>query len=148
MPTSELPPLRTFLVLYREAEKNMIRVETPEVFRCEAEDTDHAEEQCQNAYPEAEIVWTWEGDNVEACFRDWYGSAEDVEQMPELCGRCLDEAPLFPANCREKPELLVNVPLGMYHCRDCGAMVIAGLPHPPLCQRCNDRKHPGFDPPK
>lgn len=28
------------------------------------------------------------------------------------------------------PQQLVGVPLGQYHCPYCGAMVIAGLPHP------------------
>ena len=63
-----------------------------------------------------------------------------------LCGRCYDEGvELFPANCAEKPENLVGVPLGMYHCPDCGAMVLAGLPHPDLCKLCIERQHPEFD---
>ena len=45
---------------------------------------------------------------------------------------------VFPPKCEEKPELLVGMPLGQYHCLDCGAMVIAGLPHPQLCKPCND----------
>lgn len=31
--------------------------------------------------------------------------------------------------CPEKPELLAGAPLGMYHCPECGCMVLAGLPH-------------------
>lgn len=63
-----------------------------------------------------------------------------------ICGRCYDETPeLFPANCAEKPELLLGAPIGQYHCPGCGAMVMAGIPHPPLCKRCIDRKHRGFD---
>ena len=27
-------------------------------------------------------------------------------------------------------------------------LVLAGLPHPDLCQRCLDRAHPGFDGPE
>jgi hypothetical protein len=27
------------------------------------------------------------------------------------------------------PEQLVGAPLGQYHCRYCGAMVMAGIPH-------------------
>jgi len=65
---------------------------------------------------------------------------------PKMCGRCYDEVEaLQPANCSEKPELLAGQPIGQYHCPDCGAMVIAGLPHPPMCGRCIERKHPGFD---
>jgi hypothetical protein len=29
-----------------------------------------------------------------------------------------------------EPEQLTGVPLGQYHCGYCGAMVVAGLPHP------------------
>ena len=63
-----------------------------------------------------------------------------------LCGRCYDETDVFEANCAEKPEERIDNPsVGMYHCPDCGAMVLAGLSHPPLCKLCIDRKHPGFD---
>ncbi len=66
--------------------------------------------------------------------------------MREMCGRCYDEVDeVFPANCAEKPEELIGQPLGMYHCPDCGAMVVAGMHHPDLCKRCLDRKHPAFD---
>lgn len=64
----------------------------------------------------------------------------------KFCGRCYAETKeLFPANCKEKPEELAGQPLGQYHCPDCGAMVIAGVPHPMLCKTCFDRKHPAFD---
>lgn len=50
--------------------------------------------------------------------------------QPLMCSRCFAEVEtLLPANCTERPDLLVNVPLGMYHCPDCGAMVCAGIPH-------------------
>lgn len=63
-----------------------------------------------------------------------------------LCGRCYDEVPiatLREANCR--PTLGHDVPIGQYHCPDCGGTVIAGIPHPKLCVRCYTRTHPGFD---
>ena len=64
----------------------------------------------------------------------------------KICGRCYENvAELFPPNCQERPELLLGQPLGMYHCPDCGAMVIAGVLHPALCKRCLDRTHPAFD---
>jgi hypothetical protein len=53
-----------------------------------------------------------------------------------MCARCMDERELFPALCVEKPELLEGAPIGMYHCPDCGAMVMAGMPHPALCAAC------------
>jgi hypothetical protein len=64
----------------------------------------------------------------------------------KVCGRCYDEVnELFSANCEEKPELLIGVPIGMYHCPNCGAMLLAGFPHPELCVNCNKRKHLTFD---
>lgn len=64
----------------------------------------------------------------------------------KICGRCYDEVDgLYPANCGEKPERLKGQPIGQYHCPDCGAMVLAGLPHPGLCKRCAERKHPAYD---
>ncbi len=63
-----------------------------------------------------------------------------------MCGRCYDEVDeLFPSNCKEKPEKLIGFPLGQYHCPGCGAMVIAGISHPPICKKCIDRNHPLFD---
>lgn len=65
-----------------------------------------------------------------------------------MCGRCYEEdVELFAANCEEKPEKLLNSPIGQYHCPNCGAMVLAGLPHPDLCWKCVKRKHPNFDQP-
>ena len=52
---------------------------------------------------------------------------------------------LFPANCDEKPDTLLGQPIGMYHCRDCGATVLAGIEHPKLCKLCFDREHPEFE---
>lgn len=64
----------------------------------------------------------------------------------QLCGRCYDEVEkLYEPLCNGKPELLVGVPLGQYHCPDCGAMVLAGVPHPSVCEKCRDIKHPDFD---
>lgn len=79
-------------------------------------------------------------------------SPEDDNECREdilFCGRCFIEVgskdELYPANCNEKPEELKAVPLGMYHCPDCGAMVVAGIPHPPMCKQCFDRNRQGYD---
>lgn len=75
-----------------------------------------------------------------------FSAPDDSNWQPgPMCSRCMDEVELFEANCAEKPEKLLGAPLGMYHCPDCGAMVVAGVPHGPLCRRCIDRTHPGFD---
>lgn len=52
-----------------------------------------------------------------------------------MCGRCHAEGvELLDAPCRPAPR--GDVPLGMHHCPGCGAMVMPGLPHPPLCGKC------------
>lgn len=33
-------------------------------------------------------------------------------------------------SCPHDPEEPLRTSLGMYHCPDCGAMVVAGVPHP------------------
>lgn len=60
-----------------------------------------------------------------------------------MCGRCYANGPTFPATCKENPE--DNMTQGMYHCPDCGAMILARYPHPELCQLCNNRTHPDYD---
>jgi hypothetical protein len=68
-------------------------------------------------------------------FPDW-----PAEPLPgPLCAMCGDDGPLFPALCAERPEVLKGVPLGMYHCPDCGTMVLAGVEHPSLCAACIER---------
>ena len=63
-----------------------------------------------------------------------------------MCGRCYDMVDiLYLPDCNENPEELAGGPLGMYHCPDCGAMIMAGYPHPRICKICLDKKHPGFD---
>ena len=62
--------------------------------------------------------------------------------MKGMCGRCYaDGIELQYPKCKEKPELLKGQPIGQYHCPDCGAMIIAGMKHPELCQSCNDGTH-------
>lgn len=54
-----------------------------------------------------------------------------------MCGRCYTETThLLAAPCSEKPEKLLGAPIGMYHCPECGAMLIAGLKHPKVCATC------------
>ena len=79
-----------------------------------------------------------------SCFHGKAGLMKEGYML--MCGRCYAEVDvLYPANCQEKPERLIGQPIGMYHCRDCGAMVIAGIVHPDLCKICLDRQHPSFD---
>ena len=53
-----MKPLLPFTVIYTEPEDP-----TWQWFNCMAEDVDHAEEQCLDAYPNCGIVWVNEGPN-------------------------------------------------------------------------------------
>jgi len=62
-----------------------------------------------------------------------------------MCGRCYDEVDaVYTPSCQEKPEFMFG-PIGMYHCPDCGAMVLAGIPHPPVCLPCLEGRRIGYD---
>ena len=52
--------MKNFVVLYR-IESIMAPLDEPFGFQCWADDIDHAEEQYQHAYPDADIVWVWQG---------------------------------------------------------------------------------------
>ncbi len=32
--------------------------------------------------------------------------------------------------CKYDPTAMAGMPIGMFHCPECGEMVLAGLPHP------------------
>ena len=74
---------------------------------------------------------------------------ETLDTMCPTCARCYDEVStdddLFEPNCTEKPERLKGLPIGMYHCPECGTMLVAGYPHGWICKPCWDRTHPSFD---
>lgn len=76
-------------------------------------------------------------------------SIETPKKFPILCARCYVEVDsmdeLFYSDCKEDPEKLSNSGVGMYHCPDCGTMILAGLPHPKVCKSCLERKTKGFD---
>jgi hypothetical protein len=59
-----------------------------------------------------------------------------------MCVCCFDEvAELRDSGCNENPEDLHKAPIGMYHCPECGVMLIAGMPHPRLCVECVEKNH-------
>ena len=38
--------------------------------------------------------------------------------------------------CTHDPVKLSGQPIGMYHCPECGLMVVAGMPHPKIKRYC------------
>ena len=71
--------MKNYVVLYR---RNDIQspLDEPFGFQCWAESTDHAEEQCLNADPDADIVWVWqgkEGVGMQPALDEYYGISDD-----------------------------------------------------------------------
>lgn len=63
--------MKTYVVLYR-IESIMSPLDEPFGFICQAEDTDHAEEQCINAYPDCAVVWIDEGEDCLLALENYY----------------------------------------------------------------------------
>lgn len=70
--------MQHYIVLFR---RNDIQsaLENPFGFSCFADDVVHAEEQCLNAEPNADIVWVWEGESHDGQYQtalaDYFGSS-------------------------------------------------------------------------
>jgi hypothetical protein len=69
--------MKTYIVLYRP--DYLMPTEAPFGFRCQADDADHAEEQCANAYPDCDIVWVWEGDSMQDALDDYWDVPEELK---------------------------------------------------------------------
>jgi len=64
---------RVYVVLYR-CENIMAPADPPFSFQCIAEDTEHAEEQCLNAYYGADIVWVVQTEDVQEAYNDYWNT--------------------------------------------------------------------------
>lgn len=64
--------MKTYIVLYIDADA--LIGDPIEAFKCQADDVDHAEEQCENAYPNCGIVWVWDGPNADEAFQDYWNN--------------------------------------------------------------------------
>jgi hypothetical protein len=67
--------MQIFTVLYRDTDA--YPAEPPLAFCCSADDGDHAEEQCENAYPDCEVLWVVQTDDPQAAFDDYYELIEE-----------------------------------------------------------------------
>lgn len=65
-----------YIVLYNDP-LTMLPLDVPQGFRCQADDPDHAEEQCQDAYPKASILWIHEGSFLDDALYDFWHSGID-----------------------------------------------------------------------
>lgn len=87
--------MTVFHVLYRE--DSIPALAPPEAFRAEADDSDHAEEQCTNAYPGCEVLWVVETDDPDEARRKWWNCDSNFPSHldpteAEIAGRILDKA--------------------------------------------------------
>ena len=70
--------MQNFVVLFRES--FMDETKDPLAFQCWGDDIEHAEEQCMNAYPDCEIIWTWQGSHgvgIQPALNEWYSFWEN-----------------------------------------------------------------------
>ena len=67
--------MNEYIVLYRNS--NCLPCDPPFGFRCQAEDTDHAEEQCVDAEPDADIVWVVDTSNYQDALKNWWNAGEE-----------------------------------------------------------------------
>ena len=67
--------MNSYLVLYR-IESIMSPSDEPFQFRCFADDGDHAEEQCLDAYPDADVVWVTDRVSIEDALADYWATQE------------------------------------------------------------------------
>lgn len=65
--------MEKYIVLYR-IESVMSPHDHPFGFVCHADDADHAEEQCLNAYPDCDVVWIVDGsgESYESALDNYY----------------------------------------------------------------------------
>lgn len=65
--------MQNYIVLFRDNTVNFLA--EPLGFQCFAEDVEHAEEQCENAYPGCNIVYVWSGEygiGIDAALEEYY----------------------------------------------------------------------------
>lgn len=67
---------RSYVVLY-DRHDIMANGDPPFAFKCMAEDADHAEEQCLNAEPDADIVFVEQTDDLEDAYYGYYYQQEE-----------------------------------------------------------------------
>lgn len=62
--------MKKYIVLFYE--NGRILGVNPSGFHCEAENYDHAEEQCENANPDGDVVWIYDGEDLQDALDDYY----------------------------------------------------------------------------
>ena len=63
--------MRTYIVLYR-IDSIQSPLDAPFGFKCQADNGDHAEEQCVDVYPDCDVVWIVETNNMQTALYDYF----------------------------------------------------------------------------
>lgn len=87
--------MNKYIVLYR-IESMMCPADHPFGFKCYAEDADHAQEQCENAYPDCEVVWVSAASSYEEALNDYWGF--EVSNIKFIRNAVLPHQPLRVSN--------------------------------------------------
>ena len=80
MPAPTVDGMQNYVVLCRD-ERIMCPADSPFGFQCWADNADHAEEQCLNAYPDCAVVWVWRGPTnvgMQPALDDYYNYGIEV----------------------------------------------------------------------
>lgn len=64
--------MENYIVLYRD--ESCGPLSAPLIFKCQGDNSDHAEEQCTDAYPGCDILWIFKGDSSDEAYADYYGN--------------------------------------------------------------------------
>lgn len=68
--------LKSYLALYVEREYPLEVM----AFLCQAEDTDHVEEQCLDAYPSANVLWVEEGMDIDGAVQRYWNTTSTEDE--------------------------------------------------------------------
>jgi hypothetical protein len=74
--------LKPYCVIHRD--NGALLSEAPEVFLCQADDSDHAEEQTVNSYPNSDILWISENPDPEKALSEYYASNDHCLNPDQL----------------------------------------------------------------
>lgn len=115
--------MNNYMVFYVTPDVNPL--DPPLVFPCQADDTNHAEEQCENAYPGCTIVWATMGMTLEESLADYWDTAVEGEIKQPRCPYCQSIDLVATANATwdvNKQEWVVVDIFDDFTCHSCEQM--------------------------
>lgn len=61
--------MQHWIVIYRDVDAGPLDFD---YFPCQADDMEHADEQCEDAYPGCSIIWAEQTDSPQAAIDSWF----------------------------------------------------------------------------